>query len=141
MTIIQKKPWKENHTTEFSFLLKPSQHGVGVFAVHDIAKGTYLRLFGDEEQLEERSQVRKIEDIPEVFRSFCMYRADRTLIVPKDFGCMPVGWYLNHAKEANAFHRDFQWYAARDIQAGEEILIDYNTLEEPENAKEVYYKK
>jgi SET domain-containing protein len=28
----------------------------------------------------------------------------------------------------------------RDIKAGEEITIDYNTLEESEEAKENYYK-
>ena len=31
-------------------------------------------------------------------------------------------------------------YALEDIKAGEEILIDYNCLNEPEHLKEDYYK-
>ena len=59
---------------------------------------------------------------------------------PKDFGCMEIGWYLNHSKTPNAYHRNYEYYALRDIKTGEEITVDYNTLEEPEEAKENYYK-
>ncbi len=53
---------------------------------------------------------------------------------------MPIGWYLNHAKVPNASRdKSYRWYASRDIKAGEEITIDYNSLEEPEEAKEGYY--
>ena len=128
----------DNKTTEFSFILKSSEHGIGVFAMHDIKEGTYLRLFGDEEKLEDRSQRRSKKDIPKFFWQYCADRGD-TLLCPKDFGEMSVGWYLNHSREANATHKDYHWYAARDIKAGEEILIDYNTLEEPGAAKEAYY--
>ena len=38
---------KPQLTNEFSFVLKGTQYGVGVFAVHDIQKGSHLRLFGD----------------------------------------------------------------------------------------------
>ena len=38
----------KDKTDEFSFILKPAQYGVGVFATHDIKAGTSLRLFGDE---------------------------------------------------------------------------------------------
>ena len=37
-------------TDEFSFVLKSSEHGIGVFTVHDIKKGTHLRLFGDDDK-------------------------------------------------------------------------------------------
>ncbi|MBI2446812.1 MAG: SET domain-containing protein [Parcubacteria group bacterium] len=128
----------DNKTTEFSFMLKPSQHGIGIFAVHDIKAGTYLRLFGDETEFY-RSVTRKKTDIPELFRQYCIDRGD-LLDCPKDFGCMEIGWYLNHSKMPSAFHRNYQYYALRDIKTGEEITIDYNTLEEPEEAKEDYYK-
>jgi SET domain-containing protein len=130
------------NTNEFSFILKPSTvpgAGVGVFAHTDIPKDTYLRLFGDEKEYESRSIPRKKNEVPEFFREFCMDRGD-DLICPKDFGNMPVGWYLNHSsKNANAYHKEFNWHASRDIQAGEEILIDYNSLQEPEEAKLDYY--
>ena len=130
----------QNKTTEFSFILKPAEHGIGVFAVHDIKAETYLRLFGDEENEKiDVSVIRKKEDVPKFFQQFCVGRGD-TLRCPKDFGCMEVGWYLNHSKTPNTYHKNYEYYAIRDIKAGEEITINYNTLEEPKAAKENYYK-
>ena len=129
----------ENKTTEFSFILRPSEYGVGVFAVHDIEKGAYLRLFGNEDEQEvDVSVVRKKEDVPEFFQQWCVSRED-SLWCPKDFGCMEIGWYLNHSKDPNAYHKDYEYYAIRDIKSGEEITIDYNSLEEPNEAREEYY--
>ena len=131
----------ETETGEFSFLLKPAEHGIGVFAAHDVKKGTHLKMFGREEALEARSLAREKKDVPETFRSYCMDWGDK-LICPKDFSCMPVGWYLNHSKSPSAARdKRYWWYAARDIKAGEEITIDYNSLEEPEEVKEDYYRK
>jgi len=129
----------KNVTNEFSFILKPSKFGVGVFVVHDISKGTYLRLFGDESKVENRSCIRDTKDVPGLFKDYCVNR-ENGLMCPRDFGNMPVGWYLNHSKNPNAFHKNYDWYALRDIEAGEEILIDYNSLEEPEEEKKNYYK-
>ena len=127
-------------TNEFSFILKPSQYGIGVFAVHDIKAGVYLRLFGDQtKELERRIRNLNKKDVPEILRQYCIDRGE-SLICPDDFGHIPLGWYLNHSKNVNAIHRgDYRWYASRDIRAGEEILIDYNSLEEPEESKEAYY--
>lgn len=128
-----------NATNEFSFLLKPSAYGVGVFAAHDIPEGTHLRLFGDKETIDLRSIERTKDSVPEVFRDFCMDRGD-TLVCPQDFGHMHVGWYLNHSKDSNTYRdTDYKWYASKDIKEGEEILIDYNSLEEPTEAKAEYY--
>jgi SET domain-containing protein len=127
-------------TNEFSFLLKPSSYGVGVFCTHDINKGTYLRLFGDEELYENRIRTLKTEDVPKPFDEYCMDR-NEALVCPKDFGNMCIGWYLNHSKDSNAEHKEYNWYAKRDIVKGEEILIDYNSLEEPEESKEEYYSE
>jgi SET domain-containing protein len=117
--------------TEFSFILKCSKHGIGVFATHLIKKGAYLRLFGDID----KTVVRKKKDIPEIFRKYCLDRG-KVLLCPNDFGCMEVGWYLNHSKKPNACFKvndedcNYEYYAIRDIKKGEEILIDYNTLED-----------
>lgn len=128
-----------NTTNEFSFLLKPAEHGVGVFAAHDISKDTHLALFGPEDTMELRSLERNANDVPTIFQDYCMNRGDK-LICPKDFSAMPVGWYLNHSSNANAINDDdYKWYAARDIKEGEEITIDYNSLNEPEEAKDGFY--
>ena len=124
-------------TSEFSFVLKPSKYGIGVFAAHDIKKGTFLRLFGNDEHPEE-SRVLNKTDVPELFQHYCIDR-DSQLSCPDDFGHMKIGWYLNHSRTPNAEHRNWEYFAIRDINAGEEIFIDYNTLEESDSAKEDYY--
>ncbi|OGD24006.1 hypothetical protein A2Z10_02065 [Candidatus Azambacteria bacterium RBG_16_47_10] len=130
----------ESKTTEFSFILKASDHGVGVFVVHGIKAETFLRVFGDENNPSDVSIVRKKEDVPEFFRQYCVDRGD-VMGCPKDFGCMEVGWFINHSKIPSAHVRDREYYALRDILAGEEITIDYNSLNEPEETKKDYYKK
>ncbi len=130
----------QSKTTEFSFVLKNSHYGIGVFAVHDIKAGTYLRVFGDEDNEGDVSIVRKKEDVPEFFRSYCVDRGN-TMMCPKDFGCMEVGWHINHSKTPNTHHHNYEFFALRDIKAGEEITIDYNTLEESDEAKEEFYKE
>lgn len=125
-------------TNEFSFILKPAQHGIGVFATHAIKEGTFLRLFGDEEEYENRIRMLPKDAVPTLFRNYTMSRA-ANLVCPEDFGQMPVGWYLNHSKDANAVHKRYNWYASRDIASGEEICIDYATLEEPEEDRDAYY--
>ena len=126
----------ETVTNEFSFILKPSEHGVGVFAVHGIAKGTELRLFAGKGK--EGDKIWKKGEVPKLFQDYCIEKEDH-LVGPQDFGCMPLGWYLNHSKNPNAMLKGDHFYALRDIQEGEEILVDYNDLDEPEGAKEEYY--
>jgi hypothetical protein len=79
------------------------------------------------------------EKVPSGFHGYCI-RLGEEIVGPDDFGCMPIGWYLNHSKDPNAAHEDFLYYASRDIRAGEEILIDYETLEEGDKDKENFYK-
>lgn len=129
----------QDKTTEFSFVLKNSKHGVGVFSTHDIQAGTYLRLFGDEKSPNDVSVVRKKKDVPELFRAYCVDRGE-TMDCPRDFGCMEVGWFINHSKIPNAYVRDREFYALRNILVGEEITMDYNFLNEPEETRENYYK-
>jgi hypothetical protein len=127
-------------TTEFSFKLQPSNHGIGVFATHDIKNGSFLRLFANENEGNVMTSERNSKNVPEKFHQFCMV-INNKLICPKDFGHMAVGWYLNHSNTPNAHHKDYQYYASSDIKEGEEITIDYNTLEEDEDTKDSYYKK
>lgn len=105
-------------TDEFSFTLKPSPlDGIGVFATHGIAKGACLRLFaeGDERKLTIK--------IPTAFQKHVV--VDNPTMCPSDFGRMSVGWYLNHSDDPNAAHKDYVYFALRNIDAGEEITIDY----------------
>jgi len=128
----------EHKTTEFSFTLKPTLHGVGVFAVNDIKSGTHLWLFRDETAATE-ARILKNDAVPPFFRQYCVSMENDMLFCPSDFGHMEIGWYLNHSKTPNASHKNYEYYAIKDIMADEEITIDYNTLQEPEECKDDYY--
>lgn len=126
-------------TGEFSFKLGVTNHGIGVFATHSIRKGEILRLLGPE-GMDFRS--RKLEDVPEIFRGYCLHYQGGKLITPIDFGMMSVEWYLNHADapHANITTVDGRTHiAAREIEAGEEVTIDYRLFEESNEGRGDYY--
>lgn len=133
--------------SEFSFILKPSQlGGIGVFATHDIAAGTPV--FTQEFNL----RTLKIKEVPEELIKYCIYTNDEECLCPERFDRMEIGWYLNHSSAPNIARKSTigedqcndlkkrDLYAIKDIKAGDEILIDYNYLNEPEEFKEEYYR-
>ncbi|HEV2601935.1 MAG TPA: SET domain-containing protein-lysine N-methyltransferase [Candidatus Babeliales bacterium] len=133
-------------STEFSFVLKPSPiGGVGFFATHDIPSGTILFR-------QENHPVRRLKvcDIPQELLKYCIYINDQECIAPERFDRMEIGWYLNHSFDPNVAHQaSIEWndeshvntlYAIKDIKAGDEILMNYNDLDEPEDLKEEFYK-
>lgn len=129
------------HTTDtFSFILKPSsvvEGGVGVFALHDIAKDTSINVFlpDFEEKVYEKDAV------PEELQGYCLDREDGKILCPKLFERMDIGNYLNHSAEnANLWYEKGKGYfASRDIKKGEELLADYRQLGEPEETWADYY--
>ena len=56
---------------------------------------------------------------------------------------MEICWYLNHSETPNvsAQKDNHPFYAIKSIKAGDEVVIDYNELNEPDHLKEAYYKK
>jgi hypothetical protein len=143
--------------TEFSFIIKPSAlGGVGVFATHDIPSGTILF----NQDIKQKLRVLKIKDVPAESLKYCIYINNNECLCPERFDRMEIGWYLNHSADANSAKKGvkkssvikdaqdfydkrdrYPFYAIKDIKAGDEILIDYDELNEPEHFKEDYYKK
>jgi len=128
-------------TDQFSFRLKPSQvdkGGIGIFALHDIAPDTWLAI-------EPRGQAVGADyqesDIPKELLVYCVANPDGTWNGPRQFNHMELSWFLNHSFEPNARYRDDGCYSIKEIKAGDEITIDYNSLGEPESVKEDYYRK
>ena len=142
-------PW-----SEFSFILKPSPlGGIGVFATHDFGAG--VEVFRNTFQ----PRILKKENIPADFLKYCIYLNDDELICPEQLDRMEIGWFINHSKEANiarkaslhqagnvarreAIHQleEKTLITIKNIKAGDEILIDYNSLDEPEYLKDDYYR-
>jgi SET domain-containing protein len=113
-------------TDELSFVLRQSKvAGVGVFITHPVQKGAYLALFFDDTV--RRIPYSEMENNPQL-KAFCLtYGIERReyVCVPHNFAHMEIGWFLNHSSTPNAVH-DGKWIAARDIEPGEEITIQYD---------------
>lgn len=143
--------------SEFSFVLKPSPlGGVGVFATHDIPTGTLL--FNQE--INHTIRMLKIKDVPLEALKFCIFVNDEECLCPERFDRLEIGWYINHSDAPNVaqLHRTkfdvvksvedlyrnrekYRFYAIKDIKEGDEIVINYNELNEPEHLKEEFYKQ
>lgn len=123
--------------SEYSFMLKPSNiNGIGVFATHDIPQG--CSLFCTPYEI----RIAKIAEIPPALLPYCIYINEREAKCPERFDRMEIGWYINHSFLPNISQRgDDIIYTLRDIKAGEEIFLNYNELNEPENMKEEYYRR
>lgn len=111
-------------TNQFSFILKPSSiQGVGVFSAHSIKKDTLLDLFPED------SRKHLLENIPKEFRKYTL-KDGKYCYGPKRFNCICAGWYLNHSDTPNAYLKNDNYYALRNLKKNEEITIDYNIFDE-----------
>lgn len=126
----------KKYTDEFSFVLKPStieKAGVGVFAIHGIKTGTKLTLNKDGGE----SRILDANAIPAELSHLSIALPDGKRKSPKEFNHLWMVWYLNHSDSPNAQLNESEnnYYSTRDIQPGEEILIDYNKFSEPNDIK------
>lgn len=127
-----------NKTDEFSFVLKPSSikdAGVGVFAVHSIVAGTKLHLHTDNHV----SRELKPDKVPAELLKLCIAEENETYICPEHFNRVEMGWYVNHSLKPNIEKREDGFHAIADIKPGDEIVMDYNSLGEPNDKKEAFY--
>ena len=113
--------------------LKPSKiHGVGVFAIIDIPKGTYV--FSDDNEaiiwIEKKVTERLSQPLKELYNDFAIVTAEK-YGCPISFNRLSLSWYLNHAEEPNmTADPEFCFFATRDIKAGEELTVNYRTYSE-----------
>lgn len=125
----------KNYTDEFSFVLKPSSikdAGIGVFALHAIKSGTKLALNKDGGE----SRILEASEIPEGLKHFSIALPNGKRKAPKEFNHLWLVWYLNHSDNPNSElnEADNNYYAKKDVNEGDEILVDYNAFnDQPEN--------
>jgi hypothetical protein len=113
--------------------LMPSQiHGIGVFAIRDIPKGTNIFKDDMSEMLwvDAQSAIVKSGEIRRLYDDFCIQHKEK-YGCPNGFNNLTVAWYINEplaGQEPNVVcDGDYDFFAARDIRAGEELTIDYST--------------
>ena len=112
--------------------LKPSKiHGVGVFAIRNIKKGTDLFPYGYREKILwiDKKQISGLRgEVRELYDYLAISMGDK-LGLPVNFSQIIIPWYMNHSFKPNAFvDQDYRAIAARNIKKGEEITLNYTTF-------------
>jgi|SRR5208282_599762 len=118
--------------------LQPSQiHGVGVFAIKDIPKGTHIFPDDDEELvwIQKRVLARLSAEERKLYDDFCIIRGD-LYGCPQSFNKLTPTWYFNESSAPNmAADSDYRFYALRHINKGEELTVDYASYsDQPEHS-------
>jgi hypothetical protein len=125
----------------YARLMPSTIHGVGVFAIRDIPKGT--NIFSDDrsgmvwikgDEIEKKSgEIRRLYD------DFCVIK-DSKYGCPEGFNNLTVSWYINEPAAGQRSNvvcsRKYDFVAARDIQAGEELTVDYSTYSERQDSND-----
>jgi SET domain-containing protein len=115
-------------------MLKPSPiHGIGVFAITDIPKGT-RNIFskGIGNWIKVTRQV--VDALPQhskdVVENYCLYDEEHYWLPDYGFKVIDVVCFLNHSAEPNvvSLNEGEEFEAIRDIKAGEELLLDYGEI-------------
>lgn len=129
--------WKESpsrlpHYGVFTRLMPSKIHGVGVFAIKNIKKGTSI--FGADDGgvtwIDERKLKALKGESKKLYEDFAVYKEGRCGC-PTTFNQLTPSWYLNESKTPNlSCERDYKFYAARNIRSGEELTVDYSKYSE-----------
>jgi len=119
-------------------MIKPSPlHGIGVFAIRDIPKGTkdiFSEGFGDWIKVSKE----EVDALPmhsrELIENHCLFDEDSYFVPEYGFKLVDLVIYLNHSETPNvkSLNDGEQFEALVDIKAGEELLVDYATIVECE---------
>lgn len=105
-------------------------HGVGVFALRDIPKGTQP-LQSMASRKEKKFSRAELKEIPNSVRKhladFCLIESGRVFVPEIGMNAVNISVYLNHSKTPNLFfNKQEVLEALRDITRGEELTIDYD---------------
>jgi len=119
-------------------MIKPSPlHGIGVFAIRDIPKGTrdiFSQGVGEWIKL----SIVEVEALPkhsrDLVENHCLFDEDFYYVPDYGFKLVDLVIYLNHAETPNvvSVNEGEFFEAIVDIKAGEELLVDYGTIVDSE---------
>lgn len=103
-------------------------HGHGLIAQEFIPKGALIWVFqpGFDQEIDEGAFAQLPANARDYLRVYAYYNVNRRVWIFSG----DDDRFTNHSDAPNSLDDDTRVYAARDIQAGEEITADYNDLGE-----------
>ena len=120
---------------ETRFILKPSViEGVGVFTKSHLPKGLVLEILEGSD--DKHTRFVSVEEAKKDVGLFEMCERYGVLTkngywCPADFCHIHIGWYINHSTNPNVGTIDRIVYKTlKEILPGEELVMDYKTLDE-----------
>ena len=124
---------KELQNTTY-VMIKPSPlHGIGVFAIKAIPKGT-RDLFSQGVGEWIKLTNAEVEALPkhsrDLVENHCLFDEGHYFVPDYGFKLVDLVIYLNHSDTPNVISiNDGEFFeATRDIAEGEELLVDYGTI-------------
>jgi len=117
-------------------MIKPSPlHGIGVFAIRDIPKGTkniFSKGVGDWIKVSKEEVDALPQHSKDLIENHCLFDEDFYFIPDYGFKLVDLVIYLNHSATPNviSLNDGEEFEAIRDIANGEELLVDYGTIVE-----------
>ena len=132
-----EKKWKEEtkrlpHEGVVARLARSPIHGVGVFAIRAIRRGTRL-FFGDLDEMTwvEKTQLGHLpKRIRQLYEDFAVLK-DNRYGCPSSFNRLTPSWYLNNSKSPNVrCNENYDFIALKNIRPGEELTADYSSYSE-----------
>lgn len=122
-----------NHTW---VMLKPSTiDGIGVFAITDIKKGQRNIFSNDKSEWIKVSKT-ELATLPQhsrfVVENYCLYDEENYFVPEYGFKLVDLVVFLNHSEIPNiaSINDGEDFIALRDINSGEELVIDYGEIVE-----------
>lgn len=125
------------HEGVYARIRRSGTHGVGVFAIRDIKKGT--KIFGTDDAgmvWIEKSNIKHLPgELMQLYSDFAVLK-DGRYGCPSSFNQLTPAWYLNDSRTSpNVVSDDhYDFYALRNIKKGEELKADYSKYSENESS-------
>jgi len=110
-------------------------HGIGVFAIRDIPKGT-RNIFSKDQGEWIKVPITEVEKLPEHTRSlietYCLFDEEYYWVPEYGFKIIDPVIYLNHSSSPNiiSINDGEEFEAIVDIKEGQELLVNYGHLVE-----------
>ena len=115
--------------------LAPSRiHGIGVFAIKRIPRGTNPFRGEPVEYCSIPVSKSEFSGVPKTVRKMvhdlCAFKDGYCWVPNTGIEAATKGWYMNHSTKPNMRVEDDKFVAVRNIRTGEELTVDYRTYTE-----------